>query len=308
MSPGSRGDILTRYSPFAVDRGVSAETLLQIVLEGLHSCESHEARTPSGSCRIHFAQKAWESTYFQRPTVQLLAPLFECEFADLAAPLRSLLERLSGEGTETLFAEVPAEDSLWLQALSGHAGFRLIETRLHYRHDQLAPFLGPRYGSRLATEDDIPNLRRVAIEMRNPYDRFHADVRYPDEVADDYLATYVENCVRGFADLVVVPDQPGLPADSFMAGRLHRDLTERLGKMFGKILLSAVSRATNRGWHEKLVSELTHALAEQGAETVYVNTQATSGAVVHTWEKLGYKLGRVTHILARDLSRDGVQV
>mgnify|MGYP002632587140 CR=1 FL=1 len=304
MDPGPRAEILTRYCPFSVDRGLARGPLLELALEELQAAESHERLTPTGSCRLAFSPQPWESDYFQRPTVRLAAPLFECGFEDLARSLRALLERLRAEGARTVFAEVPAEDTLWLQALSGQGGFRLIETRIHYRHDRLDAFAGPRAPTRHAGEADIPNLRRVAIEMRNPFDRFHADVRYPDELADAYLATYVENCVRGFADWVFVPDQVGVPADSFMAARLHADLTPRLGKSLGTFVVSAVSQKTNRGWYEKLLSEGTHAMAERGVQAVYVTTQATNGAVLHVWNKLGYTLGRVTQVLTRDLEHD----
>ena len=304
MELGTRGEILSRYSPFSVDREVSPEVLCELVLEGQANFQTHEAETPSGPCRLVFAPHAWESDYFQRPTVQLAAPSFSCEFDELASELRALLARLAAEGTQTVFAEVPAEDLLWLQALSGPGGFRYLETRLHYRRDRLERFDGPRAPTRPATVADIPNLRRVASEMRNPFDRFHADVRCSDAVADAYLATYVENCVRGLADLVLVPDEPGLPADAFMAARLHSDLSPRLGKSLANLFLSAVSTATNRGWHVRLLSELTHQVASRGAQAAFMCTQASNGAVVHNLEKLGYRLGRVSHLLSCDLVQD----
>ena len=39
-------------------------------------------------------------------------------------------------------------------------------------------------------------------------------------------------------------------------------------------------------------------------QSVYLNTQSTNIAVIHTWEKLGFKVGRVSHVLTLDLEQD----
>ena len=73
-----------------------------------------------------------------------------------------------------------------LQAM-GYAGARLIETRLTYFQDDLQKFDWPiRSSVRLATKSDIPALRKVAIDARNPFDRYHADPfshgRFPTDI------------------------------------------------------------------------------------------------------------------------------
>ena len=299
LSP-ERRSVLARYVEFSVDRGIRPAPLLDLLGDQLGADGVSRHGGPSGIELAHLALP-WESEYFDVATARLLPPLFEdATVPALAEALAVALGQIEAAGIRSVFAEVPSEDVLWLQAL-GQQRFRLIETRLHYLHRDVEAFGAERYPVRLATPDDVPNLRRVAREMRNVFDRFHSDFTYPDDRADEYLATYVENSVGGFADLVVVPDEAGVPADSFLTARVHRDLWDRLDRRISKMVLSAVSSKTNRGWYQKLVAELTHRLREEGAQAVFLNTQSTNGAVIHTWEKLGYKLGRVTHLLAARL-------
>lgn len=69
--------------------------------------------------------------------------------------------------------------------------------------------------------------------------------------------------------------------------------------------LVAVSTA-RPGWHFRLLSETTRKLAES-VKVACMTTQAANGAVIRNCEKLGFRLGRVTHILAasRGGPRDG---
>jgi dTDP-4-amino-4,6-dideoxy-D-galactose acyltransferase len=139
---------------------------------------------------------------------------------------------------------------------------------------------------------------RVAREMRNSFDRFHADPVFGQSKADEFLATYIEQSVKGFADIVLVPDEPGVPPDSFLTARYLKDEWEETGYRISKMVLSAVSSATNKGWYSKLIGAMTRHLQEEGAQYIHMNTQATNGAVIHTWESLGYRFGYATHVLS----------
>ena len=98
-------------------------------------------------------------------------------------------------------------------------------------------------GGLTASGAEVLTQADVIGSTRNDYDRFHADARTSQERADDYLATYIENCVKGFADQVLVPDEEGVPPDSFMASNF--DLGgSALGYRLDKLLFSAVSSAT----------------------------------------------------------------
>ncbi|MFT4733094.1 MAG: dTDP-4-amino-4,6-dideoxy-D-galactose acyltransferase [Sediminicola sp.] len=70
-----------------------------------------------------------------------------------------------------------------------------------------------------------------------------------------------------------------------------------------KMVLSAVSAETNKGWYVKLISEMTYLLKDLGVQAVHMNTQSTNRAVLNVWNKLGYRIGRTTHVLAKRLNQ-----
>ncbi len=194
-----------------------------------------------------------------------------------------------------LFAEVPSEDTVVLQAL-GIARLRLIETRVTYFHDQLKMKDSVnKYPVRAATTADIPNLRQVAMQARNDYDRFHADPFFSTETADHFLAEYVEQCVKGLTEIVLVPVVDDAPPDAFVCGSVGID---PLGKYpVGRLVLVAVNES-RRGWYRSLNSALMHWMCEQGMSCLVNTTQSTNRAVIHVCETLGYKYGRSTHLFA----------
>jgi dTDP-4-amino-4,6-dideoxy-D-galactose acyltransferase len=198
------------------------------------------------------------------------------------------------------FTEVPSEDLLLMQCL-GKARFKLIETRLTYYCNSLDTFNQPRHDTRKATTDDTENLMRVAREMRNPFDRFHADTIFPTEIADEFLATYIQESLKGFADVVLTSATEGIPSDSFLTAKFLKHLWSDLGVNVSKMVLSAVSSKTNKGWYKKLISEMTYLLRDEGAEVIYMNTQSTNRAVISTWENLGYRFGCANHLFSLTL-------
>ncbi|GAB2958236.1 hypothetical protein GCM10027048_26430 [Hymenobacter coalescens] len=241
---------------------------------------------------------SWDSDYFGTPTYRLFTGLFGpgARPAALSAAASALRQQLAARGSFYAFSIVPAEDLALLQALTG-AGWQLVETRLTYYHDAVADFGQPRHPVRLARPDEAERVGAVSAAARNDFDRYHADPWFGPERADAYLARYAAAAVTGFADAVLVPDEPGLPLDSFLAiGDLQADAAV-LGAGMSRVLLTAVGPA-NRGWHVKLVGETVHRARTQGHRYVLMTTQATNRAVFRTSEKLGFKLGATSHVLA----------
>ncbi|MBD2715736.1 hypothetical protein KBK19_11885 [Microvirga sp. STR05] len=192
--------------------------------------------------------------------------------------------------------EVPAEDIRLLQGLT-QAGWRWNETRLHYYRGQLADFEEPRYAVRLAQPAEAVGVGQIAAAARNDYDRFHADPWFGTERADAFLARYGAAATEGYCDAVLVPDEPSVPIDSFLAvSDLGQDAAA-LGVGLSRVVLTAVGPA-NRGWHRRLVSETVYRARERGASFVLMTTQATNGAVIRNAEKLNFALGSTTHILS----------
>lgn len=244
----------------------------------------------------------WDSDFFR-------LPFYRLEFAEwdeglddpveeLARTLTELRAGLSDlHGSYYLFCEIPTEDITLLQAM-GLARLRLIETRLTYFHDDLKTFEpAERFPVRMASPADVPALRKVAGEARNVYDRYHADPFFSRAVADDYLAKFAENSVLGFADAVIVPaDDPADPGGFFTA-KLTLPENSPVGLMSGHIVLVAVG-ARRRGWHLRLLSEMSCYLKQTGVHIASMTTQSTNRPVIRNCEKLGYRYGRCTHIFA----------
>jgi dTDP-4-amino-4,6-dideoxy-D-galactose acyltransferase len=280
------------------------ESLAQSVDEGRIHVAGVDARW-------YWRQLEWDSAYFGVPMIRLESAAWDTalgdpveELARVAAGFRA--ETKAAHGSYYMFAELPATDCEPLQAL-GLSGFRLVETRLTYFVPDTSAFYWPEhYPVRTAELGDMPHLRDVAASARNRYDRYHADSFFGNTIADRYLATYAEESVKGLADFIVVPDPgDGAPPGGFFTVKIEepsrcpfgRDHVCPLDMGVGRIPLVAVGAARS-GWHLRLLVETTRMLATRSVRVACMTTQATNRAVVRNCEKVGYGLGRVTHILA----------
>jgi dTDP-4-amino-4,6-dideoxy-D-galactose acyltransferase len=240
---------------------------------------------------------AWDSNYFGFQTYRLHTILFDkTNQTRLIKAAISFKEYFLNETKKYCFTDIPSEDILLLQALSG-AGFRLIETRMTYYLD-LNKHNHERFSVREAKYEDIPNLRRVASEMRNPFDRFHADPIFDTTKADEFLATFIEESIKGFADYTIVPNEEGIPADAFLTAKYLKEDWSLIQVNVSKMVLSAVSSKTCKGWYKKLITEMAYHLLSQGAEYAFMHPASTNKAVIYTYETLGCRLGQVSHVFS----------
>ena len=243
---------------------------------------------------------AWDSDYFGVPMLRLFTGLFAAQTTpgQLVAAATALQQDLVQKyGRFYAFSIVPAQDVQLLQTLTT-AGWRLVETRLTYYQDQLPAFDYPRHTVRAAAVAEAVAIGQISAAARNPYDRFHADSWFSEVQADAYLARYAENTVAAnLAATVLVPNEPGVAIDSFLAiSDLDNDAAA-LGRKLSRVLLTAVGPA-NRGWHLKLVAEALHRARALNHEAMLMTTQVTNQAVFRTCEKLGFRLGATSHVLA----------
>ena len=242
---------------------------------------------------------SWDSAYFGTPVYRLFTGLFGPDVTneELRVAARALQDKLAERGSFYAYGLAPAQDVRLLQALTG-AGWRLVETRLTYYRDNLTALDWPRFSVRTAQLHDKERVAVIASANPNPYDRFHADPWFGPARADAFLARYAAAAVAGtMADAVLLPAEPGLPIDSFLAiSDLQADAA-LLGVRLSRIMLTAVG-PLNRGWHVKLVAETLHRARAHGHSAVLMTTQATNTAVCRTAEKLGFKLGSVSHVLS----------
>jgi dTDP-4-amino-4,6-dideoxy-D-galactose acyltransferase len=301
----ARADKLLYYSPYYFLRNLAAELQQELFGVGVatrwEQGENAEVVRTGSSTAVHWLLDSlpWDSAYFATPTYRLFTGLFDSQATplELVRAATELRERLAARHRSFhAFGVVPAEDVQVLQALTG-AGWQLVETRLTYYHNQLSSLDFPQHLVRAATPADATLLGQIAASARNPYDRLHADVTVDDAAADAYAARYAENTVTTkLAAAVLVPDEPGLSVDSFLAiSDLESDAAALKTRM-SRVLLTAVGPA-NRGWHVKLVAETLRRAQALNHESVLMTTQATNHAVFRTCEKLGFRLGATSHVL-----------
>lgn len=300
----SRKDQLLFYSPYNFIREIDATTQYNTyILEKINNFTSDannqliEVEVNSFKHYFLVSYLVWDSNYFNIPSYKLFTVLYEhTNFDILAEAVNKFKTIFFDQPSKYIFIEIPSEDILLIQALN-YSQFKLIETRLTYYRGDLKNFENKRFPVRKAQISDIENLKRVASEMRNVYDRFHADSFFNNQLADQYLATYIEQSIKGFADIVLTSDSPNLPSDAFLTAKYMTEEWPKVNCPVSKMILSAVS-TTCKGWYYKLISEMTYHLREIGAKYILLSTQSTNRAVLKTWEALGYTIGTTTHILS----------
>lgn len=300
-----RASALSFYSPYSFMRGAAADRQDQLFGAGRFArfpAAPHEhlatLQPQHQPLQLLLADLPWDSEFFGTRTIKLLTALFNptAPLAGRVSAIRAWQQQQAATGSFYCFSEVPAEDTALLQTLTA-SGWRLVETRLQFYHDQVAEFKQPRYPVRFAQPSEADHIGRIAAAARNPYDRFHADPWFGEAQADAFLARYASAAVQGYCDAVLVPDELGLPIDSFLAISDLTDDARQLGVGLSRVVLTAVG-PLNRGWHLRLVSETVQRARAKGASYVLMTTQATNRAVFRTCEKLGFKLGGSTHVLA----------
>jgi len=293
------------YSPYNFLRKVDVEQ--QQLLFGTGKAERYAAEAAhhvfefqreAFTVQFLYAFLPWDTEFFGAPVYKLFTILFAegTPAPVLLAAGTAFRQYLRKQGAAYCFAELPVEDTGVAQAL-GDAGWRLVETRLNFYHDDVAAFEWPRYPVRTALAAEAEPIGTISAAARNEYDRFHADPWFSTAQADAFLHKYAAAAVLGYCDEVLVPDEPALPVDSFLAIGDSPAETEALGFQSSRVVLTAVGPA-NRGWHLKLVAETVQRARARQADYVLMTTQATNRAVFRTCEKLGFKLGNATAVFA----------
>ncbi len=290
---------MTYYSPCSFLRNADPETLCretftEPLMQSVYRGEATvTAQTVKGrTTYIVWKQLPWDSEHFHRRVfrIELVASDYDDGEA-IAAALKSFLGTFNERG-DYIFITVPCEDLPVLHALS-YAGFRMVETRLNYYLPSLSAVDYPRHPLRMATEDDIPVLRKIAMTRRNRYDRVHADPAFTEEEADNYLGTFTGQCVRGFADFVMVPDLPGVKPFGFLAANNPQNI---MGVKIAKLVLAAIDNREYKGWLAYLLQGVMYELKMRGAEVLTTVTQASNKPAIHTWYLNGFALGSVNHV------------
>jgi dTDP-4-amino-4,6-dideoxy-D-galactose acyltransferase len=233
------------YSPFSflIETDLCAKEFLRDLERDVVNGSVSRFNDINGNC-IYYRNLNWDTDFFGIPTFRIEYTELYPNIQYLAAQsaFKEFREHLSSLCSEFyLFAEVPSEDSAVIAGMSG-AGWRLIETRITCFRDDLQEFnYNTEFATRSATATDIPELRLAAVQAVNAYDRFHADDFFTPNEADDFMAIFIENSVRGFADEVIVPTT-GL-ANAFLTGNYLATPLSLAGRKIVKMVFSAATTA-----------------------------------------------------------------
>lgn len=290
---------LSFYSPcrflHTVDKDVLFEEtfinpLKQEISEGISTIKVVDIE----GYRHYFVCKdlTWDSDYFKRRVIRSDIILFEHRRTNIVSKAVNKFIDETIHANDYILINVPCEDLLLLQGMAG-TGFRLVETRLNYYFEGFRAAAPPVFPVRRAGIEDIPALRDVAIRMRNKYDRVHADPAFSSEEGDAYQGTFIEESVKGFADMVLVPDATGEKPFGFLAANNPKLV---LGHNIAKLVLAAVDNSVHKGWLYHLLTGVIFELKSQKTDILTTITQASNIPAIHTWEKAGFKLGFVTHV------------
>lgn len=244
-----------------------------------------------------FEYLEWDSVFNEIPTFKLEYVLFDHDdLVIVSKAINKFIADFFSDGDKYCFLELPSEDIFVIQAL-GMSNFRLVETRINQYLDDLKSLNFPRHKVRVAVEADTNILREAAIKNRNDFDRLHADYFIDNGLADNYLGTFAENSIKGFSDIVLVPDEPGVPTKAFLAANFLTKDSDLLNCKISRLAL-AVADPACKGWFAKLASEFVYLSAEKNVEYVMTTTQAANPGSFRSVEKLGFKIGSVSHLFS----------
>jgi dTDP-4-amino-4,6-dideoxy-D-galactose acyltransferase len=299
--PEKRKTELAVYSPYSFlpikdSTCLSEQTFITPLINEIKEGTNKVKKISESGHDHYFIYKnlKWDSRYFHFNINRIELIVFNHnEFKILTLAIKKFVN-LVIKPEEYFFFNVPSEETLLIQAIS-LAKFRLVETRLNYYLPDIKDYKAPRHNVRKANIDDIPILKEIAVKMRNEYDRVHADLAFSSKEADAYLGTFVEETVRGFADMVMIPDIFGVKPFGFLAANSPQNI---LGKNIAKLVLAAVDNSIYKGWLFNLLSEVIYELKGHYTDYLTTITQASNRPAIRTWEKAGFRLGSTTHIFS----------
>jgi len=180
----------------------------------------------------------------------------------------------------------------------GRNGWSVIESRgLLYRELNNISDIS-RYPVVPAGESDVAPLAKVAVEVVNPYDRFHSDGYFDKNIIDSFMKKWVENSIlhKFAADTVLRPESG---PDAFLSIAHRKDLYQ-FGIKDTQMVLSAVNRAA-KGWFFKLISETAHIAREAGSDYISLTTQINNSAAIKTCQRLNMKIADTQLVLRKVL-------
>ena len=213
----------------------------------------------------------WESVFFSLPSaiVRLRDNAPALQEADFSAWPR-------------IQAKIPADRADLLDALQQH-GFRLVEGEVDLSVT-VARYASP--GAEIATEQDIPTLRKMAA-LAFAQSRFRTPWYAPDD-SGRFYAQWIENAVKGTFDHVcLVFRTDGGQIQGFVSLRRLNEHEARIGLLAG------------RGMGEKLMQAALHWAEQQQVSTLRVATQMGNTAALKRYIASGANIDATAYWLYR---------
>lgn len=224
-------------------------------------------------------------------------------FATKSALLSAVLKEAPQRNIQHFTACIHTQDTSSLHALEKN-GFQVMDSRLTYAIDlHKKRFIKHRnqYPIREFRNGDLKHLGQIALESftlgRLATDRFHADPSLSSKKSDELYVEWIINSCRGSADIVLVAEIDGTPV-GYITCELSEDLTQKLGRRFGFVIINAVSpSARGKGVYASLFNSALGWLAER-IDIVEVGTQIGNYVVQKVWTKFGLSLNRSEYLLS----------
>jgi len=201
--------------------------------------------------------------------------------------LENFVRRLEDEGFKLVVIRVPFEDISTLNAVEEEGG-RVIDVLLTYQRDtnNLIPPHAKINGVSIAKagkndEEGVVKITQNVFKM----DHFHSDPRLPSHKGDELYTKWVENCLHGLADAVLVAKK-----DSSVVGFITCKLEHLTPEHnYGVIdLIGVTNESKGKGIGTALVAYALKWFSKR-VSSVYVGTQTGNIQALRLYEKLAFK-------------------
>jgi hypothetical protein len=259
---------------------------------------------------------SWDSKHFgcKMLELRLFVPAVDASFQERSSIIRRLLD--DWNGFDHVTARINAFDILSAQVVES-MGFRLMDTNVRYGIDLRRTSIQKFEGSGIEVDGmsyeiiplphHISGLSEIAkvswSKSRMVPDRFHADERLPEKLADSVYTEWLENSLTGeLADTIIVAKFQG-KAIGFLALKEHTDNIENI--CVGSIGLGGVDPSMRgKKVYFNMVS-LALRILKKRADIVETGTQLTNYGSQRAWTRSGLKQVSATYTFHKWLKQTG---
>ena len=213
----------------------------------------------------------WDSAFFGVAIARSLQSHLD------EASCSATLEWCASRRIECLYFLCPLDDSA-TQRLLNHHGFQSVGVRVTLVRPPGSDVAGDSAGFRLATVNDIPRLRAIALTSHRDT-RFHADGHFDSARCDELYATWIEKSVQGYATHVIVAERDGA-AVGYVTLHVDEKAPVEAAPRTARIGLFAVDEQwRGRGIGRNLLRHAGQTLLKEGVGDTSVVTPGSTGAL-----------------------------